>query len=133
RRRRPRRRRHAWLAAAGRARVRPAGPERQRRVLRLVAGDERNDMTRTALLVAHPSRPEALTAAREAEIALAQAGFTVRTDAEEISEAELADVEVAVVLGGDGTILRTAQLTRGTNVPILGVRSEERRGGKGRR
>src|SRR5690606_33386536 len=27
----------------------------------------------------------------------------------------------AVVLGGDGTILRTAQLTRGTNVPILGV------------
>src|SRR5690554_4704590 len=78
-------------------------------------------MTRTALLVAHPSRPEALTAAREAEIALAQAGFTVRTDAEEISEEELADVEVAVVLGGDGTILRTAQLTRGTNVPILGV------------
>jgi len=78
-------------------------------------------MTRTALLVAHPSRPEALTAAREAEVALAAAGFAVRSDADGITAAELADVEVAVVLGGDGTILRTAQLTRGTNVPILGV------------
>jgi len=78
-------------------------------------------MTRTALIVAHPLRPEALTAAQEAEVALAQAGFAVRTDSEAISEVELASVEVAVVLGGDGTILRAAQLTRGTDVPILGV------------
>lgn len=78
-------------------------------------------MTRTALLVTHPSRPEALVAAREAEVALAEAGFSVRTDAETISGTDLADVEVAVVLGGDGTILRTAQITRGTPVPILGV------------
>lgn len=78
-------------------------------------------MTRTALLVVHPSRPEALTAAHEAQLALGEAGFTVRTAAEDLSGEELADVEVAVVLGGDGTILRTAQLTRGTQVPILGV------------
>ena len=78
-------------------------------------------MTRTALLVTHPSRPEASTAAREAEVALEAAGFAVRADAETITEADLAGVEIAVVLGGDGTILRTAQMTRGTGVPILGV------------
>lgn len=77
-------------------------------------------MTRTALLVSHPTRPEALAAAREAEDALVAAGFTVRV-ADGASQADLSDVEVAVVLGGDGTILRAAYLTRGTGVPILGV------------
>lgn len=77
-------------------------------------------MTRTALLVSHPTRPEALAAAREAEDALVVAGFTVRV-ADGASQTDLSDVEVAVVLGGDGTILRAAYLTRGTGVPILGV------------
>lgn len=77
-------------------------------------------MTRTALLVSHPTRPEALAAAREAEDALVAAGFTVRV-ADGASQTDLSDVEVAVVLGGDGTILRAAYLTRGTGVPILGV------------
>lgn len=78
-------------------------------------------MSRTALLVTHPTRREALEVAREAEVALARAGFHVRTDSETITAAELTGVEVAVVLGGDGTILRAAQITRGTDVPILGV------------
>lgn len=78
-------------------------------------------MTRTALLVTHPTRREALAAAHEAEEALAAAGFHVRTDAETITDAELGGVEVAVVLGGDGTILRAAQITRGAGVPILGI------------
>lgn len=78
-------------------------------------------MTRTALLVTHPTRREALAAAQEAEEALAAAGFHVRTDAETITDAELGSVEVAVVLGGDGTILRAAQITRGAGVPILGI------------
>lgn len=77
-------------------------------------------MTRTALLVSHPTRPEALAAAREAEDALVAAGFMVRV-ADGASQTDLSDVEVAVVLGGDGTILRAAYLTRGTGVPILGV------------
>lgn len=77
-------------------------------------------MTRTALLVSHPTRPEALAAAREAKDALVAAGFTVRV-ADGASQTDLSDVEVAVVLGGDGTILRAAYLTRGTGVPILGV------------
>ena len=32
-----------------------------------------------------------------------------------------ADVEVAVVLGGDGTILRATELVRGSSVPVVGV------------
>ena len=78
-------------------------------------------MTRTALLVSHPSRPEAIAATSEAEAALAEAGFSVRTTVEALPTEELADVEVAVVLGGDGTILRAAHLVRGTDVPILGI------------
>ena len=31
------------------------------------------------------------------------------------------DVEIAVVLGGDGTILRGAELTRERNIPLLGI------------
>ncbi|HWH25170.1 MAG TPA: NAD kinase [Pseudolysinimonas sp.] len=31
------------------------------------------------------------------------------------------DLEVVIVLGGDGTILRAAELTRGSTVPLLGV------------
>jgi NAD+ kinase len=33
----------------------------------------------------------------------------------------LSDIELAMVLGGDGTILRTAELVRGSDVPLLGV------------
>lgn len=31
------------------------------------------------------------------------------------------DVEIVVVLGGDGTILRAAELIKGTNIPIIGI------------
>ena len=31
------------------------------------------------------------------------------------------DTEIVIVLGGDGTILRAAELVKGTQVPILGV------------
>ena len=33
----------------------------------------------------------------------------------------LAELELVMVLGGDGTMLRSAELTRGSNVPLLGV------------
>lgn len=33
----------------------------------------------------------------------------------------IGDIEIAVVLGGDGTILRAAELTRGCSAPLLGV------------
>lgn len=79
-------------------------------------------MTRTALVVTHPGRPEAVTATREAVEALERAGFAVRTVGEPGDvDVDVSDVEVAVVLGGDGTILRAAELTRGTTIPLLGV------------
>jgi NAD+ kinase len=37
------------------------------------------------------------------------------------SEVQVADLELVVVLGGDGTILRAAEMVRGTAVPVLGV------------
>ncbi len=37
------------------------------------------------------------------------------------SDVEAADLELVIVLGGDGTILRAAEITRGCNAPLLGV------------
>ena len=36
-------------------------------------------------------------------------------------EVSLGDIELAIVLGGDGTILRAAEVTRGSAAPLLGV------------
>jgi NAD+ kinase len=36
-------------------------------------------------------------------------------------DVEVADLELVIVLGGDGTILRAAELVRGSSVPLLGV------------
>lgn len=69
---------------------------------------------RKVLVVAHPSREDASAYARELTELLNKNGFLVTQD-------EANDAEVAVVLGGDGTMLRAAQLCRGRDVPILGV------------
>lgn len=36
-------------------------------------------------------------------------------------DVDVADLELVIVLGGDGTILRAAELVRGSSVPLLGV------------
>ncbi|MBX9245289.1 NAD kinase [Actinotalea ferrariae] len=75
-------------------------------------------MTRKVLVVSHGGRPEAVHAAEEAIRALRTAGL------EPIDEEELDRVdglEMVVVLGGDGTILRAAELVHGSQVPLLGV------------
>ena len=43
---------------------------------------------------------------------------------------DLTNADIAVVLGGDGTMLRALHRFLGTDVPVIGVRSEERRVGK---
>lgn len=95
-------------------------------------------MTRRVLLVAHTGRPEALTAAGECSLYLRAAGLQVAVLPDEADElqtpalraqgVEVADpdapaagCELVIVLGGDGTILRGAELVRGTQVPLLGV------------
>ena len=89
---------------------------------------------RSVLVVAHTGRPEALEAATEAVGLLRKAGLSVRVLAAESSELTLPeDVEVVsgsdgargsdlvIVLGGDGTILRGAEVARPSGTPVLGV------------
>jgi NAD+ kinase len=82
------------------------------------------------LLVVHTGRAPAVTAAREVATALATHGLGVRVLANEAAElaidgattTESADgAEVVIVLGGDGTLLRAAELARPTGTPLLGV------------
>lgn len=87
---------------------------------------------RRVLLVIHPDRPEAHRVAGEVASALTKEGFDflsfspVTIDgvtSVSLSEREsvVANCEVALVLGGDGTILRGAELVHGTTIPILGI------------
>ncbi|MGH3356262.1 MAG: NAD kinase [Nocardioidaceae bacterium] len=90
--------------------------------------------TRTVLVVAHTGRPNALEVARQAVARLTAAGITVRLLADEAPEIGTDNshvvpagfdsahgCEVVVVIGGDGTILRGAELTRDSGTPLLGV------------
>ena len=68
---------------------------------------------RNALLVVHPTRAEASSAAAEFATALSKKSFTVFANQTIPQTTSFNDekVEVVVVLGGDGTILRAAELT----------------------
>ena len=83
---------------------------------------------RAAVLVVNPSRAEAVEAATELAGLLQKADFDLFTISEvsingvtNSAADNLPAVEIAVVLGGDGTILRGAELTRERNIPLLGI------------
>ncbi len=93
---------------------------------------------RHILVVAHTGRPESLTAAITVCRQLVAAGLTpvlaaddhaaISAAAADLSTSELlgervtiGDLELVIVLGGDGTILRAAELARGCSAPLLGV------------
>ncbi|MGH8867226.1 MAG: NAD kinase [Actinomycetes bacterium] len=89
---------------------------------------------RTVLLVTHTGRPAALRSAHLVTAQLADAGVAVRVLDDEAGELGLPGVEtvpatptaaagceLAMVLGGDGTLLRAAELTRPSATPLLGV------------
>jgi len=85
-------------------------------------------LKRAAVLIVNPSRAEAVEAANVLAGLLLKADFDlfsisdVTIDGVTNSSAEnLPAVEIAVVLGGDGTILRGAELTRERNIPLLGI------------
>jgi NAD+ kinase len=78
-------------------------------------------MSRRVLVVTHGGREEAVSATRDAVAALERAGVESVLAAEDAVAGDLPSFELAIVLGGDGTILRAAELTRGTTVPLLGV------------
>jgi NAD+ kinase len=89
---------------------------------------------RSVLVLAHTGRETTARAARRAVARLQQAGVEVRAVAEEAADLDLSGVrvcdqdtgaadgaELVLVLGGDGTILRAAELAREAAVPLLGV------------
>lgn len=72
-------------------------------------------MSREIHLVTHRYRPDAQRSAEIIAEELTRHGFTVSTSG------PLGDAEIVVVLGGDGTILAATELTRGTEIPIVGI------------
>ena len=84
--------------------------------------------SRSVALVISPSRQEAIAAAQELAPLLISAGFSLYTISDvdiasitKVSHADLPEIEAAVVLGGDGTILRAAEITLTRNIPLLGI------------
>ncbi|GAA2269725.1 NAD kinase [Nonomuraea roseoviolacea subsp. roseoviolacea] len=91
-------------------------------------------MNRTVLVTVHTGREAAVESARLVIDRLVDAGITVRvldTEADDIGcagadvvpsdPAATKDAEVMIVLGGDGTLLRSAELARPAGTPLLGV------------
>ena len=83
-----------------------------------------NKVVKTVLLVTHPTRPEAISTANELTKLLTGKQInvfaTIKTGgANDFKATE--QIDLAVVLGGDGTMLRAAEIFRGKQVPILGI------------
>src|SRR5471030_261924 len=93
---------------------------------------------RHVLIVAHTGREDSLEAAVAVCRQLQAAGLIPVLNADEYDDllryapdltpvamlgdqVTIQDLEVVIVLGGDGTILRAAELTRGCAAPLLGV------------
>ena len=93
-------------------------------------------MTRSVLLVTHPRRPDVIDVVRRVAVQLGSAGIKSvisEADAAAFPGVDLGGVQVvsdehpshgrelAIVLGGDGTILRGAEITRESGVPLMGI------------
>jgi NAD+ kinase len=83
---------------------------------------------RNLLIVCNPSRKEAVDAATSLTKDFADAGFALFTISDvsisglvKCDVESLPQLEVAIVLGGDGTMLRAAEVTREQQIPLLGV------------
>ena len=79
---------------------------------------------KSVLLVTHPMRAEAISAANEIAKLLIAKHIKVYSTIDTVGANSFSDsdqVDLAVVLGGDGTMLRAAQICRGKNTPILGI------------
>ncbi|MFB4351080.1 NAD kinase [Microbacterium sp. CR_7] len=93
---------------------------------------------RNILVVAHARRTDTVEAARRVVEALREAGarpVLAGDDSADLSTVDpffadvdvlgdtvaQEDLELAIVLGGDGTILRAAELVRGCSAPVLGI------------
>ena len=96
------------------------------------------DAERNILVVVHARRDDTVAAAQRVVSALREAGarpVLSPDDREELGDAlallgqvatlgvdvSVDDIELAIVLGGDGTILRAAELVREGTAPVLGI------------
>lgn len=84
--------------------------------------------SRSAILVINATRDEAVKAATNLTSLLSVADFTCSTASDvsisglnKVSNEDLPEAEIVIVLGGDGTILRGAEISRPRNIPLLGV------------
>lgn len=82
---------------------------------------------RNLLVVCNPSREDAVIAAIQLQQSLAST-FGIYTISDvaipgmiKSALADLPELEAAVVLGGDGTMLRAAEVAQERNIPLLGV------------
>jgi NAD+ kinase len=93
-----------------------------------------NERRRAMLLVVHTGRPEGVQTARALAARLAEAEVDVRVLASEAEDLDIASAtvlpasahaadgaEMVLVVGGDGTLLRAAELARPAGAPLLGV------------
>ena len=87
---------------------------------------------REVLLVLHPTRPEAKELAGSIVKTLSAEGFSFISSADtgisgvtqvasEQVRQRYGEIELVLVLGGDGTILRGAEQIHGSNIPVLGI------------
>ena len=87
---------------------------------------------REVLLVLHPTRPEAKELAGSIVKTLSAEGFSFISSADtgisgvtqvasEQVRQRYGGIELVLVLGGDGTILRGAEQIHGSNIPVLGI------------
>lgn len=85
-------------------------------------------MTRRAILVIKGDRPEAIAASETIVAELVSADFELFTISKvslkqvtACNASELPASEIVIVLGGDGTILRGAEIAREQNIALLGI------------
>ncbi len=91
---------------------------------------------RHILVVAHTGRPESLDAAATTSRMLKAGGVIPvvphedretllghdsKLELKSLAEVSVGELELVIVLGGDGTILRAAELARNSNAPLLGI------------
>ena len=84
-------------------------------------------MKRNLLIVCNPSRKDAVAAAVQLEASLSKTFdiFTISdieiSGIKNVKISDLPEIEVGIVLGGDGTTLRAAEVAHLSQVPLLGV------------
>lgn len=81
---------------------------------------------KNVLIVLNPARPAAIAFGRELVANFDRSGFSIQCNHSDIligtkPVADTANLEAVIVLGGDGTILRAAEIVRGHQVPIIGI------------